>query len=232
MCSPVVRPALRPLLFVTAIALVTLLVPGRLQGATTWLVSFTIDDSFPNAKVTSDLGIAYADYRLPRVPGDVGCIEAEPTSTGLHAVLNRKIDAAGTRCNPNGSDRQFHIQVAGTVACQKLTDAYGSGVVNLSPGECRLEWTANPRIRVTDLFKGGRTTSTPLAFLNDKAGANGLNYEIQALTRVPMSAPGPNQRVLTYDGQGMLVEFGNGKSKFVAEAFDLHLQMVFDRIAQ
>lgn len=71
----------------------------------------------------------------------------------------------------------------------------------------------------------------PLAFLLDKSGANGLSYEIKALTNVPMSAPTPNQRVLTYDGQGMLYEFGNGKAKSVAEAFDLDLRMVFDRFA-
>jgi hypothetical protein len=29
----------------------------------------------------------------------------------------------------------------------------------------------------------------------------------------------------------MLYEFGNGKAKFVAEAFDLDLRMVFDRVA-
>jgi hypothetical protein len=211
-----------------------LVVSGRLLGgATVWVVSFTIDDTYPNAKVTSDLGIAYADYRLPLVPGDAGCIAAEPAPTGLlHAVLNREIDTAGTRCNPAGSDRQYRIRLtAAPVACQKLTDAYGSGVEALGPGECELMWTANPRVRVTELFKKGSVTSTPLAFLADKNGLNGLSYEIKALANVPMSAPTTNQRVLSYDGQGMLYEFGNGKAKFVGEAFDLDLRMVFDRFA-
>jgi hypothetical protein len=232
MRSTIPRLALR-FPFAAALALITLLVSGRLQGATTWVVSFTIDDTWPNAKATSDLVGAYADYRLPLIPGDHGCIEADIQASSFFATLNRKIDAAGTRCDTAGSFRQFRIHVTSAPnACLKLTNAYGSGVVNHAVGECTLVWTANPRIRAEDLFKGGRVVSTPLAFLNDKVGLNGLSYEIQALMSVPMTAPSTNQRVLTYEGQGMLVEFGNGKTKFVAEAFDLDLRMVFDRFAQ
>jgi hypothetical protein len=86
-------------------------------------------------------------------------------------------------------------------------------------------WTANRRIRC-NLFERG-ATSTPLAFLADNSTP--VNYEIRALTNVQMSAPSANSRILTYDGQGMLCEGGNGKAKFVAEAFDLDLRMVFDR---
>ena len=132
-----------------------------------------------------------------------------------------------------GSDRQFHVHFTDApLACPKLGAAYPDGFVNISAGECRLVWTANPRIRVTDLFKGGRAASTPLAFLNDKAGVNGLSYEIQTLTNVPMSAPSPDRRVLTYTGQAILSEFGNGKPRPVEDTFDLDLQMVFDRFPQ
>lgn len=228
----VARLALRLLPAVAPIAFLVLLATGQLQGATIWVVSFTIDDAFPEAKVKSDLGIAYPDHRLADVEGDHNCIEAAPTTTGLHAVLNRKVDADGTRCNPAGSDRQYRIRLtAAPVACQKLIAAYGSGVIDISDGECELVWTANPRIRVGDLFKKGSASSTPLAFLLDQSGANGLSYEIKALTNVPMSAPTQNQRELTYTGQGMLYEFGNGKAKFVAEAFALDLRMVFERVA-
>jgi hypothetical protein len=232
MRSKVTRLVSPSLQVAAVIASLMLVVPVLLQGATTWVVSFTIDDAFPNAKVGSDLGIAYADYRLlPLVVGDTGCIEAAPTSTGLHAVLNRKIDADGTRCNPAGSDRQYRIRLtAAPQACQKLIAAYGSGVTDVSGGQCELVWTANPRIRVGDLFRKG-AASTPLAFLLDKSGANGLSYEIKALTNLTVSADGSNRRTLTYDGQGMLYEFGNGKAKFVAEAFDLDLGMVFERTA-
>lgn len=232
MHSGVIRLASRSLTIAAVTGSLVLVVPGLLQGATIWVVSFTIEDDFPDAKVKSDLGIAYPDYRLPPVAGDPGCIEAAPTTTGLHATLNRKVDAEGTRCNPAGSDRQYRIRLtAAPVACQKLIAAYGSGVIDISDGECELVWTANPRIRVGDLFKKGSTSSTPLAFLLDKSNPEGLSYEIKALTNVPVSAPTPNQRVLTYTGQGMLYEFGNGKAKFVAEAFDLDLRMVFDRTA-
>jgi hypothetical protein len=233
MRSSLARLAQKLLPAAAAIATLMLLVTGQLQGASVLVVSFTIDDTSPNAKVRSDLGIAYPDYRLPLVDGDFGCVEAMPTTDGhLHATLNRKIDAAGNRCNSAGSDRQYRIRLTDApMACQKLVAAYGSGVVSISNGECELVWTANPRVRVNDLFKKGSPSSTPLAFLADKSGLNGLSYEIKALTNVPMSAPTSNQRVLTYDGQGMLYEFGNGKAKFVAEAFDLDLRMVFDRVA-
>lgn len=231
MRSKVTRLVSPSLQVAAAIASLMLVVPVLLQGATIWVVSFTIDDAFPDAKVGSDLGIAYADYRLPLVVGDAGCIEAAPTSTGLHAVLNRKIDADGTRCNPAGSDRQYRIRLtAAPEACQKLIAAYGSGVTYISDGQCELVWTANPRIRVGDLFKKG-AASTPLAFLLDQSGAHGLSYEIKALTNLTVSADGSNRRTLTYDGQGMLYEFGNGKAKFVAEPFDLDLRMVFERTA-
>ncbi len=232
MRSRATRLASRSVTVAAVIASLMLVVPVLLQGATIWVVSFTIDDAFPEAKVKSDLGIAYPDHRLADVEGDHNCIEAAPTTTGLHAVLNRKVDADGTRCNPAGSDRQYRIRLtAAPVACQKLIAAYQEGVVAYSAGECELVWTANPRIRVGDLFKKGAASSTPLAFLLDKSGANGLSYEIKALSDVPMSAPSANRRVLTYSGQGMLSEFGNGKAKFVAEAFDLDLRMVFDRFA-
>ena len=58
-----------------------------------------------------------------------------------------------------------------------------------------------------------------------------MRDEIKALTNVSMSAPTPNKRIRTCEGQGMLYEFGNGKAKFVAEAFGFDLQMVFDRTA-
>lgn len=228
MRSSVARFARRVLPGVVAAAVLMLVVPGHLTGATVQVVSFTIDDGFANAKVLSDLGTttAYSDYRLP---GGDQCIEAEPASTGLlHAVLNRKVDTAGTRCNPNGSDRQYRIHLtAAPVACQKLTAAYGTGILNIALGECELQWTANPRIRVSNLYKRG-ATSTPLAFLADNSTP--LNYEIRALSNVPM-ATSNDRRTLTYDGQGMLYEFGNGKAKFVGEAFDMDLRMVFDRIA-
>lgn len=229
------RPVLRGLPVGLAIALVVLAVPGRLLGASTvWLAQFTIDDSHPNAKVTSDLGIAYADYRLPRVPGDAGCIEASPDSRGfLHATLNRKVDDAGTRCNTAGSDRQYRIRLTSAPnACERLVSAYSSNVV-VGPqvGECEVLSNVNPRIRVDDLFKRG-AQSTPLKFLLDKSGINGLGYEVVALSNVPMQAPHPNSRILIYDGQAMLNEFGIGKPKFVGEAFDLGLRVVFDRFAQ
>ena len=241
MRSTIGRLVARSLLLAAGIALATLLAPGRLQGATVWAVSFTIDDAFANAKVTSDADVLqvaypYPDWRLaPDITDPYGCVEADWQNQLFFATLNRKTDAAGTRCNTNGSDRQFHIHLtAAPIACGKLVAAYGAGVTPSSsdPGDCELRWTANPRIRVSDLFKGGRVTSTPLAFLNDKVTPTGLSYEIQALTNVPMTAPSADRRVLTYDGQGMLYEFGNGKAKFVAEAFDLDLQMVFDRYAR
>ena len=234
MRSSVTRLMLRSIPAAAAIATLMFVVTGRLEGATAWVVSFAIDDVFPGATVRSDLGIPYADFRLqPPVPGDFGCIEAELTTAGhLHAVLNRKIDDAGTRCNSAGSDRQYRLRLTDAPgACRRLIDAYGSGVVDTSPGECELVWTANPRVRVADLFKKGSVSSTPLAFLADKSGLNGLSYEIKALTNVPMSADGSNRRTLIYEGQGMLYEFGSGKAKFVAEAFDLHLRMVFERFA-
>lgn len=170
--------------------------------------------------------------RVPADEVDAGCIEAAPTIDGhLHATLNRKMPD-GTRCYGDFSERQYRIRLTGaTLACQKLIAAYGTGVVGVSDSECELVETAHPRVRVADLFKKGSPSSTPLAFLADKSGLNGLSYEIRALTNVPMSAEGPNRRVLTYTGQGMLYEFGAGKARFVAEPFDLHLRMVFDRVA-
>jgi hypothetical protein len=195
-----------------ASAILMLVVPGRLLGATVWVVSFTIDDAFPNAKVGSDLGIAYADYRLPPVAGDYGCIEAEPTSTGhLHAVLNRKIDADGTRCNPDGSDRQYRIRLtAAPVACEKLT-SLRLGVVSISAG---VSWSdGQSRVRVADLFK--RPASTPLAFFADKR-THGLSYEIGPDQRPDVGAP---EQHPGYDGQGML-RVRQRQGEFVAEAFD------------
>lgn len=163
MRSRVTRLASRSLTVAAVVASLMLVVPVLLQGATIWVVSFTIDDGFANAKVRSDLGIAYPDYRLADVEGDHNCIEAAPTTTGLHAVLNRKIDADGTRCNPAGSDRQYHIRLtAAPEACQKLIAAYGSGVVPSDLGDgCELLWTANPRVRVGDLFKRGSASTPP-----------------------------------------------------------------------
>jgi len=43
-----------------------------------------------------------------------------------------------------------------------------------------------------------------------------------------MSGSG-DQRLLTYDGQTILWELGNGRAKAVAEAFDLDFQMSVQR---
>ena len=226
-------------LSVGAFIALLMLMPDRLIGATVWVVSFTIDDTYPNAKVTSDLvtnglPIAYPDYRLLAVPDDAGCVEAELTSGGhLHAVFNRRVDET-TRCNPLGSDRQYRVRLtAAPLACGLLADAYGIGNVLLDGDNCDLVYSDNPRVRVADLFKKG-ARSTPVALLSGmfpENEVNGRSYEIRTLENAALAAPDANQRVVTYDGQAMLFEFGNGKSKFVAEAFDLNLRMVFDRTA-
>lgn len=236
LASSIVR--LLPASLVTVVVMVA--VSSRLLGAPqVWLVSFTINDDFQSAdlqdaKVTSDIGIEYPDYRLPPVALNTpSCIEASMDSTGfLHAVLNRKTDSAGTRCNPGGSFRQYYIRVAGaTEACNLLLGAYGPGNVVTDLGGCTLVYSDNPRVRVEQLFKKG-ATSTPLAFLTEMypgRSLNGRSYEIHALSNVPMAAPNSETRILTYSGQGMLKEFGNGRAKFVAEAFDMDLQITFTR---
>jgi hypothetical protein len=218
---------------------VAVAVPGQPEGAapTTWLVSFTIDDAFPEARVMSDLAIAYADYRLPLVDGDAGCIEASPESTGhLHAVFNRRVD--DTRCNSNGSDRQYRLRLdSAPGACQRLWNAYG--VVGVSMNEdsqgCELFYTDNPRVRVADLFKKGNPSTTPVAFLSGMFPANELNgrsYEIRMLDPVAMTAPDANTRIVEYTGQAYLFEFGNGKAKAVEAPFDLPFRMTFVRTPQ
>jgi hypothetical protein len=218
---------------------VAVAVPSQPQGAapTTYLVSFTID-TFPGARVNSDLSIAYADYRLPLVDGDARCIEASPESTGhLHAVFNRRVDD-DTRCNPNGSDRQYRLRLDNAPgACKRLWEAYGLRGVNMDVDlqGCELFYTDNPRVRVADLFKKGNPPTTPVAFLSGMFPANEVNgrsYEIRMLEPVAMSAPNANTRIVDYAGQAYLFEFGNGKAKAVEAPFDLPFRMTFVRTPQ
>ena len=218
-------------LCLVAVAL-CVLAGGRPEGAPPIsLATLAITDSFTDAKVRSDGAGAYVDYRL-----QPGCVEAAPDSRGfLHAVLNRKIDAAGTRCNPLGSDRQYRVLVTNAaIACQRLAAAYGSlGVTVLTDTSCELVYTDNPRIRIEEVFRKG-ATSTPFAlltemYLDNGHALNGRSYEIQTLANVPVAAPHPDRRVLTYTGQAILSEFGNGRPRAVGEAFDLDFQMSVQR---
>lgn len=230
----------RPLAAVVSAFMLTLAVPSHLLGAAqVWLVTFTIDDNFPSpggAGARSDGLGAYTDYRLlgeENPPS--GCIEASPTSTGhLHAVLNRRIDDTSTRCNPNGSDRQFRLRLVDAAgACSRLQLAYGaSNVITDGNGNCDLVYTDNPRVRVADLFKKGAPSTTPVAFLTAMFQENTVSYEIRMLDPVPMTAPDPNTRVVEYPGQAYLLEFGNGKTKAVEAPFDLPFRMTFVRTAQ
>jgi hypothetical protein len=199
------------------------------DAAATWVATLAVNDAFANAKLTSDgLGI-YPDYRLPP---ETGCIEASPDSRGfLHAVLNRKFDD-GTRCEPAGSVRQYRVHVVGApLACARLSAAYGgNNVITPVSGGCQIVYTDNPRIRIESVFKKG-ATSTPFALLTEMYpgnGLNGLSYEIRTLSNVPMGGGG-DQRILTYDGQAILWEFGSGRAKAVAEAFDLDFQLSVQR---
>jgi len=215
---------------------ITLGVPGRLLSApqTTWLVSFTIADVASGPGASSDGKGPYTDYRWPPSPTGPApdlCVEASPTSTGhLHAVFNRRLDD-DTRCNPNGSDRQYTLRLTDAAgACSRLLAAYPDGVVASGDG-CELTYTNNPRVRVADLFKKGSPSTTPVAFLAG-AGINGQSYEVRMLDSAGMDAPDPNTRTVTYTGQAYLFEFGNGKAKAVEAPFDLPFSMTFVRTAQ
>jgi hypothetical protein len=83
---------------------------------------------------------------------------------------------------------------------------------------CELTYTNNPRVRVSDLFKKGSPSATPVAFLAG-SGANGRSYEIRMLDAVPMALDDANTRTLTHAGQAYLFEFGNGKAKAVEAPF-------------
>jgi hypothetical protein len=203
----------------------------NIGAAPVWLVSFTIDDVV-GANVMSDLGPPYADYRLtPNDPGN--CVEAEPSPTGeLNAVFNRRIDSAGTRCNPAGSDRQFKIKIDAMSACSRLFDhGYLQNAVNYFPdGTCELYYNDNPRVRVGRLF--AKTNRTPVAFLTEMANTS-TSYEIRTDGDATITVTGTNQRLVTYMGTARLVEFAPGqKTRAVADPFNLKHQMTFTRYQQ
>ena len=121
---------------------IILAMPGA-RAATTWVVSFTIDDSYDvegnqtNA-VRGDLysptdpadpsppqPVPYKDYRSTSVTPDPNfCVEASPyAGGGLFVRLNRKLDGdAGTmrRTDHGGTQRQFSVVISSQGACQEL----------------------------------------------------------------------------------------------------------------
>jgi hypothetical protein len=211
---------------------VAMLASPRAGAATTWLLSFTIDGAYADGvNVIADLAAPYEDYRLPTLPHPSPCVEAEPAANShLHAVFNRKIDSAGTRCNPAGSDRQFRIRIDGIGACTRIFNAYGPTAVAVAPdGTCELYYNDNPRVRVASLF--AKASRTPVAFLTAMFG-NTTSYEIRTETDAFITSAGANQRVVTYMGTARLVEFGTGKTRAVEAPFNLKHKMTFTRYAQ
>lgn len=205
---------------------------GKIGAGTVWLVSFTIDGSYADGMdVVSDTGLPYTDYRIPADPHPSPCVQVEQNPTGgVFAVFNRKIDNIGTRCNPSGSDRQFRISIDAPSACTRIFNAYSSSAVDLhSDGTCELFYNDEPRVRMERVFSN--QTRTAVAFLTVMSSSS-ISYEIRADTEATVTPMGPNQKRVTYMGTAHLWEFGNGKTRAVADAFNLQHQMTFTRYAQ
>ena len=223
-------------------------------GAATTLVSFTIDDSYPNATgpgVFSDAATTgttvYADYRIGPLPLN-WCVDAEPFSPGnLFVRLNRKLDgeAGVLRCSENPDDfgnpgvpRNFTLKIANDDVCGRLADPTaglplvdGSGgpwVPGSSSLPCLLPRNDNPRIRLGTLYKP-RAKTTNIDFLTVMFDAP-VSYEIRSdseATIVP-DAFDPARKRVTYSGTFHLVRFEPGvKTRTVGQAFTMPVKMDF-----
>jgi len=217
----------RSLALAAAICASIVLVPaGTIGAGNSSVVSFTID-AVGDADVASDTGSAYADYRItPTDPSN--CVQADQT-LGMFAVFNRKIDSSGTRCSPPGTLRQFRIRITAESACSRIFSNYGSDAVSWpGSGPCELFFNDNPRVRIERLFSN--QTRTAVAFLTEMSGST-ISYEIRTDKDATVTTIG-NTSIVTYMSTAHLWEFGNGKTRAVADAFPLRLQMTLTRYPQ
>ena len=208
-------------------ACIVLLPAGTIGAANSGVVSFTID-AVSGADVASDSGLSYSDYRIP--PSDPNnCVQADQT-VGMFAVFNRKVDSSGTRCSPPGTLRQFRISIDAESACSRISYYYGPSAVSWpgATGPCELFYNDNPRVRIERLFSN--QTRTAVAFLTEMT-ANPVSYEIRIDKDATVATIG-NTSIVTYMGTAHLWEFGTGRTRAVADAFTLKLQMTFTRYAQ
>jgi hypothetical protein len=185
----------------------------------------------------SDGAYQYTDYRLAE---ESTCVDAQELSRALvFIVLNRKLDAAGTRCDndpqPAGSaspglSRQWVVEVGNAGACTRLAN-YDPDYVSLNPdGTCTLNGADNPRIRLANAFASRVPAKTPVAFLvssfQPPSGHGG--YEIRSVIDATVVGDATTRYISLDDGQAQLVEF-IGKAKAVELPFPMRLHMTLTR---
>ena len=235
------------LLGMAAIALATAygsgaLAPAGLAGAPVKVVRFEFQSAAGDTATGDGLSDSesgdYADYRIASGASPV-CVEAEGGPTALSFnILNRKMDATGTRCGDvEGTVRQYTVDVADSVSCQELF-AYDPDYVQLdldSSGDpyspCRLTGADNPRIRVSNLWANKLPAKTAVKFhvssFSPPFPEHG-GFEIASNGEGTVLGS-TDFRTVSYNGTASLVKFV-GKTKPVGGVFPLKLNMVFERV--
>ena len=111
----------------------------------------------------------------------------------------------------------------------RIFNAYGPNAVSWpGAGPCELFYNDDPRVRIERLFSN--QTRTAVAFLTQMTGIS-ISYEIRTDRDATVTTIG-NTSVVTYMGTAHLWEFGNGKTRAVADAFNLKHQMTLTRYPQ
>jgi hypothetical protein len=193
----------------------------------------------------------YKDYRLADATAGVNdvnyCTEASPTSTGLLFIrLNRKLDGdAGFQyCEKylperTQTPRDMTLHIRSYDACTELHSAnlpappevLAPYVIDDDPATagCTFGHFAKPRIRISNDIFARRTTSTPVAFLEETYDVNDISYEVQ--TDIDAVVTGEsNTRTVSSTGTAHLVRFVPGqKPVTVTPSFPLTFSIVIVR---
>jgi hypothetical protein len=111
----------------------------------------------------------------------------------------------------------------------RIFSAYGPNAVSWpGTGACDLVYNDDPRVRIERLFSN--QTRTAVAFLTAMTGST-ISYEIRTDSDATVRTTG-NISTVTYMSTAHLWEFGNGKTRAVADPFLLRHSMTFTRHPQ
>lgn len=198
--------------------------------------------------VSGDTVSEYKDYRLADLtnPNDVNyCVEASPSTTGLFIRLNRKLDGdAGSlfceRQNVPGriqTPRTITLHIRSFDACNELHSAnlpasYVVDDANPQDG-CTFGNFDKPRIRISSDIYAKRTTSTPVAFLEETYNVSDIAYEVRTDTEafITLDSMLPNRRTVSSAGTAHLVRFVPGQNEVaVVPSFPLTFSIVIDKL--
>lgn len=196
----------------------------------------------PMWDVSGDSAGVYKDYRLATegVTDANYCVEASPTSGGLLFIrLNRKLDGdAGYQyCDlyaPSDTrpKRDITLHIRSLDACNELhyanlPNGYVVDDVDAADG-CTFGHFAKPRIRISNDIYSKRTTSTPVAFLEETYDANDISYEVQTATDAAVTGDS-DVRTVSSTGNANLVRFVPGQKPITVTSFPLTFSITIVR---